>query len=184
MQISGAVSISRRYFVMNSFDGAMTALGIIMGATASRMVNPRLILGAGLGASVAMAISGFCGAYMTERAERERTLRHLSRAMLHNLDRSIHARAMRVAIFWTALIDAASPTFAACLSMLPFLLAVYRIVDATTAVIASVSIVLVMLFLLGIYLGKICRENLVMSGIRTVGAGVLTLIVSLLLGLF
>lgn len=183
MRISGAVSISRRYFLMNSFDGAMTTLGIIMGATTSRMVNPRVILGAGLGASVAMGISGFSGAYMTERAEREGTLRRLSRAMLHNLDRSIHARAMRVAIFWTALVDASSPMFVACLSMLPFLLAVYGIIDAATAIMVSVSVILVMLFLLGIYLGKICRENLVMSGLRTLGAGVVTAVVSLLLGL-
>lgn len=166
---------------MNSFDGAMTSLGIIIGAATSRAINPRVVLGAGLGASMAMAISGFSGAYMTEKAERKRALARLRKAMLHSLDNSIHVRAMKVAVFYTALVDALSPAFPAFFSMLPFLFAAYGLLDVGTATSSSVSIILVTLFLLGLYLGRISHESLFLSGIRTLALGVATALISLLL---
>ena len=89
-RISG---ISRRYFVMNSFDGAMTMLGVVVGAHSAQASDPRIVIGAGLGASVAMGMSGFSGAYLTERAERMRHLRRLKKAMLSDMPRSVHAKA-------------------------------------------------------------------------------------------
>jgi len=47
--VTGADSISTRYFVTNSFEGAMTMLGVIVGAWASGAINPRVIIGIGLG---------------------------------------------------------------------------------------------------------------------------------------
>lgn len=181
--MSGVGAISRRYFVMNSFDGALTALGIVMGAATSRVVNPRLVLGTGLGASLAMAVSGFSGAYMTEKAERERSLRRLRRAMLHSLDRSIHVKAMKAAVFWAALVDALSPAFAAFLSMIPFFLAAYSILDTRTAVFSSVTIILLTLLFLGIYLGRISRGNVLLSGMRTLALGIITALIALVLEL-
>lgn len=159
-------------------------MGIVVGATTSLIVNPRLVLGAGLGASMAMAISGFFGAYMTERAERARTLRRLKRAMLHSLDRSIHVRAMKIAAFWTALVVAFSPAFAALLSMMPIYLAVCGILEVKSAVLLSVSIILSTLFFLGAFLGKISQESLILSGVRTLALGILTALISLTLGFF
>ena len=93
LRISGISSISRRYFVMNSFDGAMTMLGVVVGAHSAQASDPRIVIGAGLGASVAMGVSEFSGAYLTERAERMRHLRRLKKAMLSDMPRSVHAKA-------------------------------------------------------------------------------------------
>lgn len=38
-KISDAGSITRRYFVMNAFDGALTMLGVIIGAYAAGMIT-------------------------------------------------------------------------------------------------------------------------------------------------
>jgi len=69
--------IARRYFVMNSFDGALTILGIIIAVYLSGQNNPGVIITSSLGASIAMAVSGIWGAYSIEKAERQRVLKEL-----------------------------------------------------------------------------------------------------------
>ena len=39
IRISGVAPISRRYFIMNAFDGATTVLGIVIGAYAAEITN-------------------------------------------------------------------------------------------------------------------------------------------------
>ncbi len=46
--------IARRYFVMNAFDGALTMLGILVGAYLSGNASTTLVITAGIGASIAM----------------------------------------------------------------------------------------------------------------------------------
>jgi predicted membrane protein (TIGR00267 family) len=69
IQITEMGPIARRYFVKNGFDGSMTMLGIIVGAWVVNVTQPEIVVTAGLGACLAMGISGISGAYMTERAE-------------------------------------------------------------------------------------------------------------------
>ena len=56
------------YFVLNSFDGILTALGIISGNFLAGVTDPRILIVAGLGASIVMGVSGGFGAYLTENA--------------------------------------------------------------------------------------------------------------------
>jgi len=177
LRVTGADSISRRYFVMNSFDGAMTMLGVIVGAWASGSVNPRVIIGIGLGASLAMGVSGFSGAYMAERAERKRRLSRLKRAMLTDLGKTMHGKASRFASFWTAIVDAVSPFMAAVISMLPFFLASANLIPAGTAAVVSVVFIMGMIFGLGMFLGRISKESMLLSGARTLAAGILTALI-------
>lgn len=182
LKVSGVSGISRRYFVMNSFDGAMTMLGVIVGAYASGVVNPKTIIGVGLGASLAMGISGFSGAYMTEKAERLRKLKKLRRAMLSDLDKSLHDRASRLASLWAAVVDGVSPFLAAMVSITPFFLAVSHILSVEHAVLFSIILIMIMLFSLGFFLGRISKENAVVWGLRMIVAGVATAVISLLVG--
>ena len=69
-EISDVGPITRRYFVMNAFDGALTMLGVIFGAYVSGVLKPMIIISAGIAGSIAMGVSGMSGAYMTEKAER------------------------------------------------------------------------------------------------------------------
>lgn len=176
LRISNAEEIYRRYFVMNMFDGALTALGIVVGAYFSGASNPKVILGAVLGAGLAMGLSGFSGAYMAERAERLRKLDELRRAMLKDLNNSIHERAARLTSIWAALIDGASPLLAALLSILPFLLSLTSLISVQMAARASVAAIMALLFLIGMFLGKISRENLIFSGAKMVFVGAVTAI--------
>jgi len=85
IDISHVGDLSRRYFVMNAFDGVMTMLGFIIGAHVSGLIEPKIIVVAGLGASLAMGISGFFGAYLAEKALRIKKLKEIERDLFTNL---------------------------------------------------------------------------------------------------
>jgi len=167
---------------MNSFDGAMAMLGVVVGAYSSGALNPRIVVSAGLGAAIAMGASGFSGAYLTERAERRRKLLVIRKAMLTDVSNSIHGRAMRVAVIWAALIDGLSPMLAAIVPMIPFLLNFASIISVDQAVWYSVFSILCILFLLGAFLGKISKESKLRSGARMVAVAILVAFVSWLIG--
>jgi predicted membrane protein (TIGR00267 family) len=184
LRISGAGGISRRYFVINSFDGAMTMLGIIVGAKLGGTIDPKFIIGAGAGVGLAMGISGLSGAYMTERAERLRGMRRLRRAMLSDLRRSIHARASTVATLWAAVIDAVSPAIAIAVSMSPYILADFNVIPTWASLPGSLGIIFALLFSLGAFLGKVSKENVMFAGLRMLAAGAATAFILWMLGGF
>jgi len=177
LRVTGADSISRRYFVMNSFDGALTMLGVVVGAWASGAVNPRVIIGIGLGVSLAMGVSGFSGAYMAEKAERKRRLNRLKRAMLRDLGDTIHGKASHFVSAWVALVNTISPFMAAVISISPFFLASANLIPAGTAAVLSVVFIMGMIFSLGMFLGRISKESMLLSGARTLAAGILTALI-------
>ncbi|MHA1410261.1 MAG: VIT1/CCC1 transporter family protein [Candidatus Odinarchaeia archaeon] len=182
-EITGVGEIARRYFVMNAFDGALTTLGIILGSFASGAIDPVFIIGAGLGGSIAMAISGFTGAYMAEKAERERDLKNLEHALCSDLKNSIHERAKNFASIFVAIVDGTAPFLASMLSLLPFFFAQAGWIPSIVAMYTSIGIIMAMLFLLGLFLGRISKVNLIVSGLKMVFAGLLVALISLLLAI-
>ena len=174
--------IARRYFVKNGFDGSMTMLGIIVGAWVANGSQTGIIVTAGLGACLAMGISGVSGAYMTERAERKRDLKNLETAMMTKLDDSVITDASTFVSFYAALVDGGSPILTALVSLSPFFLEINGLIPLQSAYISSLVVTLITLFLLGIYLGKTAKENALLYGIQTLIAGVATVVIVLLFG--
>jgi predicted membrane protein (TIGR00267 family) len=174
--------IARRYFVKNGFDGSMTMLGIIVGAWVVHVTQPEIIVTAGLGACLAMGISGLSGAYMTERAERKRDLKSLENAMMTKLNDSVITDATSFVSFYAAIVDGGSPILTALVSLSPFFLVLHGLVAIENAYFSSLAVTLVTLFMLGIYLGKIAKENALLYGIQTLVAGLATVAIVLLLG--
>ena len=179
-QITGAQKIIRRYFAMNAFDGAMTSLGVVIGAYLSQILDPRSVIGVIITSGIAMMVSGFSGTYMTERAERSHSLNELEDAMLVNLDDTVYGRANRFISVFAALVDGSAPFMASIPSVVPFLL-VPRLIDVATAFIASIGASLFTLFILGVYLGRISGENILYSGLKMVVSGAAVAIIALLL---
>ncbi len=169
--------IASRYFVMNAFDGSMSMLGIIVGATgAGKDINPRIIISAGLGAALAWAISGAVGAFMAERAERMRRLRELEESMFTDLNSSHLYRDSVRAILFLAIVDAVAPGLMSIFILIPFYLTLWNIISLSNALTSSIVIALMSLFGLGILLGKISKENIMFHGMITVIAGIITYI--------
>jgi predicted membrane protein (TIGR00267 family) len=173
--------IARRYFAMNAFDGVLTTIGVLMGNFTAGVQDPRIVVSTGLATSVAMGISGLWGAYLTESAERQRELSDLSRVTLVDLSDSRIGRASRLAVVVVAIVDGLSPALAALLVLTPFFAA--RAFSSTQWVYyAALGTALLTLFGLGLFLGRVSRQNLILFGLRTVIAGVISIIISYLLG--
>jgi len=173
LKISGGDRISRRYFIMNSFDGLVTILGVIVGALVTGVVKPTVIIGIGMGSTIGMVISGFSGTFIAEKTEREIDLERLKQALLvKSLDNTIHQKIFRATVLWVSFIDAISPAISAIIALAPQLLAVYGLIDPFTAIIYSILMILSFLFILGVYLAKVSRKNIIYGGLTLLAVGI------------
>ena len=178
--VTGAQKIIRRYFAMNAFDGAMTSLGVVMGAWLGNINDPRSIVGVIITGGVAMMVSGFSGTYMTESAERNHSLNELEDAMLINLDDTIYGQASRFVSIFAALVDGSAPFFASIPAVIPFLLVPSTLAIQTAFIVSSTACMLT-LFALGVYLGTISGDNIIISGAKMVVSGIAVAIIAVLL---
>ncbi len=165
--------VARRYFVMNTYDGVMTALGIIFGTFLGN-VPPATVFKAGLGASIAIMISGLWGAYMAERAERLAEKKEMEKLLLKPLDGTTVEEKLRERVLLNALIDGLSPFLGSLLPLFPFLLADSGIIGITLARISSVIMALLILIFLGVFLAKISGEKPLKRALIFLTGGLLT----------
>jgi predicted membrane protein (TIGR00267 family) len=182
LQVTRARGILRRYFVMNAFDGAMTSLGVVIGSYVTVIEDPRKVLGVMLMSGVAMAVSGFSGTYMTESAERAHSLNELEGSMLVDLEKTMYGRASKFVSVFAALVDGSAPFIASIPCILPFALALFGLLPIHIAFYSSIAASLLVLFVLGIFLGRLSEKHFLLSGIKMVVAGVFVAIIALLLG--
>ena len=186
-EISNAGAITRRYFVMNAFDGALTMLGVVIGAAISgNLQNSTIIISAGIAGSIAMGASGMSGAFMTEKAERTRKLKKLERAMLSDMKNGLHDKSHRFATIFASLVDGVSPAIAAMTVISPFFLANFGLITPDIAFWGCIILTLVVLTMLGVYLARISDESLIVYGLIMLFIGIITaflcIATSLLLG--
>lgn len=173
-------AILRRYFVMNAFDGALTIFGVLMGSYLAGIVDPFLVIKLGLATAVAVGISGFTGAFFTETAERKRELKETERAIHRTLEKTSLQKAYQFASFTTALVDGISPFVTSIFILLPFFL--YSLVSSIQqAYFLSFGLSIVSFFLLGAFLGKVSRENILLTGLQLVLAGLVCMAIILML---
>lgn len=181
-----ARGIARRMFITNSFDGLLSALGVILGNRVYGVSNLHSYVAGVLGASFALGLfSGFIATYLSERAERLRELRRTERAMLHSLKGSVYERAARMVPLYVALWSSFGALVLPSVAVAPFIaaLAFGYSVSVDLLAYSSAGIILVELFLLGVYLGKVSGENRLVSGARMALIGVVAVVVFTLLGL-
>ncbi len=169
--------IARRLFAMNAFDGVLTIVGVLMGNYVAGVRNAAIVISTGLSTCFAMAISGLWGAYLTETAERKRALNELESYTLTKLDKTKIGRASGVAAIIVALTDGLAPLLSALVTLLPFFLHL----DVVISYYSSLGLALAILFALGVFLGTISKVNLLISGLRMLGAGLVCILLSYLL---
>jgi len=179
-EISEAGQIARRAFANNSFDGVLTMIGVVMGNFVVGVQDATVVLVTGLSTALAIGISGGWGAYLTESAERRHAIGELEQHTLTELRDTKIGKASRVAVVMVAAVDGLSPFLAALLVVIPFFLAPL-LPSVAYAYYASIGMSLLALFGLGIYLGRISRQNLIISGVKTCVAGVVCIALSYLL---
>ncbi len=176
-EITDLGPIARRYFVIGAFDGALTILGIIVGAAASGAGDAQrpIVLTAAVSAAIALAVSSAVGAFEAERVEKKLDIGTLERAMLTRLSEE-HRGAFRFAAYASAFVHGVAPLVAALPPVIPFLL-----LPSAEAIPVAVVVTLAFLFAMGAYLGTIVRERIVYTGLRFVAAGIATAMILWLL---
>jgi len=183
IKISGVAPISRRYFVMNAFDGATTVLGLVVGAYVVGISSELWVTWSGFGATLAMGLSGFTGSYMAEEAEGAKKLNSLEKSMLTGLKDSVVGKASRFASLWAAIIGGGAPALTGGVCLIPFFLSTKGLFSISLAVQISVALALSIMFLLGAILGRISNRNMLFHGAKMLLVGLILTVVFLALKL-
>ncbi|RLI75482.1 hypothetical protein DRP05_14700 [Archaeoglobales archaeon] len=165
-------SISRRYFVIGFFDGVLTVLGMIMGAHLSGEASPSLIVTAGVATALALGISSGWGAFEAERIEQLIVKRRKEKALLKNVKGCAIEKAHEFATVVSSIVHGFAPIPAAIIPLLPYLF-----LPLNQAFYVSLALGLSSLFVVGMFLGRISKTNLIVAGLRMIVAGLVTLAV-------
>ncbi|AIJ05711.1 hypothetical protein JH146_0866 [Methanocaldococcus bathoardescens] len=158
-----------RYIVRGLIDGSLSALGVVIGASGS--ADASVIIAAGLGGGIANGLSNILGAFTAEKASLERERIQKEKSLLkHNgyLKKSIiYKKAIRETMI-CGLIDGISTALGSALPVIPFFL-----FDIKTALYIAIAITIAILFILGVFIGKISKENVAVSGIKMVAGALI-----------
>jgi predicted membrane protein (TIGR00267 family) len=142
-------------------------LGLITGFLASPPADLSVIIGACLGAAIALGVSGVSSAYVSESAERRRALEDLQDAMVRDLGGSFHGDAARWVPLLIALVNGAAPLLISLLILVPLWLARAGVPLPWSPLYLSILVALLLIFLLGVFLGRIARVSWWSSGLKT-----------------
>ena len=179
LELTKGVEIARRYLAMNGFDSALTMLGLLLGGLIT--IDPlnstpgfNAILLAATGTIIAMSVSGFTGSYLAESAEREREVVEMGRAMLTDMTDSMYAKASRTTAVVVAIVDGSSSAMAALIIMFPLWFVPFGLLTYDIAFYIAMAICMLLLFLLGLFLGHISKKSMWKYAARTLFAGIIT----------
>lgn len=203
-KLSDLGEISRRKFFNNCFDGALTCAGIISGIFISFLnpastiqFTPQFILITGFATTLAIGISGLWGAFLSEEAERKKKVSDMKRDMAiiedeidgeeeenneekkNKAPKTLLEKAERFATIVASLVDGGAPAIGSTLPLIPFF---FGGVLTIMHFVFSYVILSGLLVYLGIFLGNISGGGKIRYAIHLVTAGVVTLLVTLLLG--
>lgn len=183
LHLRQAQGIARRYLVTNGFDGALTMLGLMVGfQTAGDKIDLSAAINGCLGAAVALLVSGLSSAYLSETAERKKELQDLEGALLTDLTDTNYGYASRSIPIMVAMVNGLAPFIISILIIAPLWLVDNNLVQLPISP-YSVAIItaLVLIFLLGIFLGRVSNRFWLLTGIQTLFIAMITVALILLL---
>ena len=173
-------ALSRRYFVANGFDGTLTSIGVVIGAYLGGVTDGLTIVGIGLGAAVGLGTSGVWSVWEIERAETSRQRTELEDAMLTDLGDTQLSRDLRTAQVLHALASGTGPVLGVVLTLAP--LALEGVVFSLfQAVLVSIGLGVVLLAVIGAYMGSISGQRWHVSAVRMGLAGIVVAAISVVL---
>ncbi|HIE33293.1 MAG TPA: hypothetical protein EYP81_04520 [Thermodesulfobacteriaceae bacterium] len=179
LHVYRARGIARRYFITNGFDGALTMLGLLAGFYTSGAESLSVAVTACMGAAIALFMSGVSSAYLSESAERKKELQELEQAVLTNLEDSDYGQASRYVPVMVALVNGLSPLLLSLVIISPLYLARYGVFLNISPFAVAIALALAVIFLLGIFLGRVSRTFWLWSGLRSLAVALLTLVIIL-----
>ena len=173
-------SISRRYFISNGFDGALTGVGVTVGSYLSGVPDGLTVFGIGVGAAIGLGTSGVWSVWEIERAEKRAEIKRIEDAMLADLDETRIQREKAGARKVNAVMSGIGLVIGVVLPLLPFLFE-GRLLSMRGATIASIAVAVAILFAFGAYLARISEQNWLVAGARMGLAGIVVAALTFLL---
>jgi predicted membrane protein (TIGR00267 family) len=143
-------------FIRGFVDGALSTLGIVVGASSAQS---SIVIAAGIGGAVANAMANFLSALSAERADQYIEMREAEKAMVHKdlkgtiIERNIHKETVRAGF-----LDGLGTFAGGLIPVLPFLIA-----PASKPLFISIGSVVVALFAVSVFIGKLSKENVLIS---------------------
>jgi len=175
VEMHDLLPIARRYFVIGAFDGALTIMGVILGAYAAGALTKNLVLVAGSATGIALSVSSAVGAYEAERIESTLQHKEIERAMLSPVE-GTRKESAKVGNLASAFVHGIAPLIAALIPLIPFFF-----MPELDAMVVAIVITIAFLFVMGSYLGSLIKEMIFYTGLRFVAAGLVTAIIVFLL---
>ncbi len=162
--------IVRRYVVVNSFDGVLTALGIIFAEFFAGIADPRLVILPGMGTAIALFISGSWSAYAAERSEMAQKVKDLEKHLLRKIESGRIIRENRRKVLLVSLVNGLAPAVSAMLVLSPFFMVAGGLISLELAYYTSMALSALLLFLLGAFTGYMAEERVVERGLLMLAA--------------
>jgi len=113
-------------------------------------------------------------AHIWQKKQNGKKLKDLEKAMLKDMDNSLHKKSQRFATIFAAIVDGCSPAFAAMIVISPFFIANLKFIPIEIAFCATIILTLLILTILGMYLAKISDESMIRYGIQMLIVGIIT----------
>lgn len=173
--------ILRRFFTNTLFDSTFTLLGIIIGSAFAANPDLRLILGTMVATSIALGISTGVSVYESEILERERRVLELEKALFRELDNTTIAENHKISAIIIAVVNFFTPLMCCAIVISPLILVVFELLDLVAASWGSIILALSILFVAGIYFGRLGRRNPVIKGLRMAVFGIVAFAVCFLI---
>ncbi len=176
------IGIFQRYFMLNMFDGAFTAFGIVAGNYFLRVTNLQAIIGSLFGSAIAFVASGVLAAYEAETTAEEKESEGGSKStggdrFLEVIQEAEDRKKARSAVATAILAHASAPLPSLTIAAIPFL-----IFPILQAFVYSLSLLSLCVFLFGAYVGFSRKKNFLIYGVRYVIVVIVIVVACLFLG--
>ncbi|GAB7095445.1 hypothetical protein JCM30237_25980 [Halolamina litorea] len=174
------LSIARRYFISNGFDGTLTSVGVVVGAVLSGIPDGMTVIKIGLGAAVGLGTSAVWSVWEIERAETKAEIRRLERAMLTDLDDTRIERAQQGARVVHAAASGLGPLIGVTVPLVPFAFEGSAL-SMTEAGVLGVSLGIGVLAVFGAYMASVSGQRWYVSAARMALAGLVVALINVFL---
>jgi len=145
--------------VRGFIDGALSTLGIVVGASAASLP---IIIAAAVGGTLANGISNILSAFSAEGVKQYQEIRSIEKAMVsRELKGSELDRRTERSSIVSGSVDGLGTIVGGAIPILPYLF-----LSISQAIYVSVALVIATVFVIGIYLGKLSRRNMLLSALK------------------
>jgi len=165
--------IARRFFVMNSFDGILSVLGVLLAMYFFNQNDSHFVILSCMAPALALMVSGIWSAYSIEKVERAMELDKIEEKMLKNLEGTKIGDRLNLLVIMDSVINGISPLVVSIIIVSPFAFSLLDFIEIQLAFHASFALAGILLFGLGVFIGRIGEKNKITTGLSMLVVGLL-----------